>query len=305
MIARISRTPLPASRAILLRHFSADADAQKQAMLDELPKIFDMAMAPLLPMRAKMVDVVAEMKPDAKTVLDLASGPGEPAISLAKKFPGAAVISADNNEKMIGQAAKAAKEAGVSNVSTMDLDLLDLSPIATSSQHVVTVSLGLHILGDGASTSVEEIYRVLEPGGVMLATVWEDMPHLPVLEDAMTELIGAPPPMPFDPLGFNSAVANPILTAAGFDLGGAAAAHHDQVLNIPMAFGNVDDERTWKLGLIMYLPLLMERAGSDPEIYDKAQAAFARAGRARGFVNPEGGFEFTFPFRMLAAVKPA
>ena len=98
-----------------LRPFSADAAAdQKAAILEELPKIFGFAMEPLVPMRVKMVDIVSEIKHAPATILDLASGPGEPAISLAKRFPDASVISADNNAQMVASAAEVTE--GLSNV---------------------------------------------------------------------------------------------------------------------------------------------------------------------------------------------
>ena len=64
--------------------------------METLPPIYAKAAAQLGPMRTKVVDVVAGLNPAPAAILDLASGPGEPAISLAKRFSSASVLSTDS-----------------------------------------------------------------------------------------------------------------------------------------------------------------------------------------------------------------
>ena len=53
------------------------------------------------------------------------------------------------------------------------------------------------------------------------------------------------------------------------------------------------------------LGVVIEVSGEQPDVWDRAMSAFAKNGRAMGMVNDTGEFEFTFPYRIVAAAKPA
>ena len=65
-----------------------------------------------------------------RSILDLASGPGEPACTLAKKFPSAQVTCTDISEDMLKQAEARAKSMNIPNLTCKVLSLNDLSSVA-------------------------------------------------------------------------------------------------------------------------------------------------------------------------------
>ena len=105
-------------------------------------------------------------------ILDLASGPGEPAASLANAFPDATIYSTDINPAMV----QAAQErlAGRSNVHAKVADMECLSDFDDATFDLVTCSYGL-MFADDPDLALYEIHQVLKPGGTLIATVWENL----------------------------------------------------------------------------------------------------------------------------------
>lgn len=103
--------------------------------------------------------------------------------------------------------------------------------------------------------------------------------------------------MPFDPFGFSTDVADSIFSAAGL-----GPCEHDVV---PLTFnmGNIKDEGTWKLGMIVHLAKLLEAAKSDPAILDRTRDAFAAHADGSGMVNGAGDFVANGRFRTMVAHK--
>jgi len=85
---------------------------------------------------------VAQYAPQPGSILDIASGPGEPSCYLAAKFPGAAVKSTDISEDFVESARRRVSAKGLSNVTCSWADAQDLAAIDTNSQDVVTVCFG-------------------------------------------------------------------------------------------------------------------------------------------------------------------
>lgn len=104
-------------------------------------------------------------------VLDLATGLGEPAISLARAVgPEGGVLGVDLAEEMIAHATERAKRAGVENLrlEIMDAEALELDD---ASMDLVTSRFGIQIFTN-PEKALEEAVRVLRPGGRLAATVW-------------------------------------------------------------------------------------------------------------------------------------
>lgn len=111
---------------------------------------------------------------DAKVrerILDLATGPGEPALSLAR-IVGAEgrVVGIDLSDKMIGIATQAAAERRLANAEfrVMDAEHLDF-PDGTFD--AVVSRFGFQIFTDPVAVA-REAYRVLRPGGRIAIAVW-------------------------------------------------------------------------------------------------------------------------------------
>ena len=87
------------------RRFSSQTDAERMATLArELPPLYDEAFLQFEPVWSHMVEAVVAANPAPRVVLDLASGPGEPACTLAQRFPGAEVVASDNEAAMCSKA---------------------------------------------------------------------------------------------------------------------------------------------------------------------------------------------------------
>ena len=109
-------------------------------------------------------------------ILVLAAGPGEPAATLAANFPDADVTSAHSTSKCIDLASHRFQTLGLNNISTRLLpDVEDLGAFKASSFDLVVTSYGLANVNN-PKAALNEIHRVLAPGGTYLAAVWEQAP---------------------------------------------------------------------------------------------------------------------------------
>jgi SAM-dependent methyltransferase len=104
-------------------------------------------------------------------VLDLASGNGEPALSLARRVaPGGRVIATDLNEGMLSALRANAAVDGVTNIETKVCDAHEL-PFADRSFDLVTSRFGVMFFAD-TPAALREVRRVLKPDGRAAFLVW-------------------------------------------------------------------------------------------------------------------------------------
>jgi demethylmenaquinone methyltransferase/2-methoxy-6-polyprenyl-1,4-benzoquinol methylase len=113
-----------------------------------------------------MVNQAYSYNPNANVILDLCSGTGDIAFRLVNRFPSAKVIYAiDFSENMLSFC-----KSRLANQSRAKVDLGDatnLSRFDNDSVDIVTVGFGLRNVGD-LSKTLEEIFRILRPGGLFL-----------------------------------------------------------------------------------------------------------------------------------------
>ncbi|HEX2021484.1 MAG TPA: methyltransferase domain-containing protein [Candidatus Thermoplasmatota archaeon] len=161
----------------------------------------------------------AALKPGER-VLDVATGPGEPALAAAAAVgPQGRVVGIDLAERMVDLARKAAKErrADHAEFHTMDAEKLTFPD---ASFDAVLCRFGLQIVTD-PDQAAREARRVLRPGGRLVATVWttgEANPAIhsiigPMLEYAEPDETGYLP-TPYE-MGASGQLAE-VLRKAGF-----------------------------------------------------------------------------------------
>jgi len=133
--------------------------------------------------------------------LDIASGTGEPGLSIARLAPRGRVMLTDLAPEMLDVAARRARAHGVDNVETQVCSADDL-PFADATFDSVSVRFGYMFFPDMA-TATAEFARVLQPGGRLCSSVWvkpEENPWTTIaLQAIATEAVIAPP----DPDGPN------------------------------------------------------------------------------------------------------
>ncbi len=138
-------------------------------------------------------------------VLELACGPGGTGLAAATLVePGGSVVLSDVAPEMAAVAAARARELGLGNVSTRELDLESIDE-PDGTYDVVLCREGLMLVPEPALAAAE-IDRVLAPGGRFAIAVWgprERNPWLGHLFDAVSEQVGAPIPPPGRPGPFS------------------------------------------------------------------------------------------------------
>ena len=133
--------------------------------------------------------------------LDIASGTGEPGLTIAKLTPQGRVVLTDLAPEMLDVAARRAKAQGLTNIETKVCSADDL-PFDDATFDSVSVRFGYMFFPD-LEKATAEFARVLKPGGRLGASVWIDPDQNPwttiTMQAIATEVEVAPP----DPDGPN------------------------------------------------------------------------------------------------------
>jgi SAM-dependent methyltransferase len=154
-------------------------------------------------------------------VLDLASGSGEPALSVAKAVaPGGHVVATDMIREMLQAAKENAEVSGLSNIEFRAADA-ECLPFQDKEFDRVTCRFGFMFFPD-ARKALSEQRRVLKPGGRLSYVVWgpaEENPLFSVMLVPFQKYVPVPQPPPDAPTVFRYAdeqkLANTI-RAGGF-----------------------------------------------------------------------------------------
>jgi len=153
-------------------------------------------------------------------VLDLASGTGEPGISLAQRVgPQGSVTAVDQSSELLSVAAERARNKKLSNFTTQQADAHQL-PFADQSFDLASCRFGVMFLSD-PHRALRELRRVLKPGARACLAAWGPMeqPYWQTTIKIVHRHVGGSvlPPGGADPFRYAAAGSlSEVLTAAGF-----------------------------------------------------------------------------------------
>jgi SAM-dependent methyltransferase len=139
-------------------------------------------------------------------VLDLASGTGEPAISLASRIGNEGHVTAlDLSSELLQIAAERAQQRGLTNLSTQQADAHHL-PFPDQSFDLVTSRFGVMFFQD-CEAALREVHRVLKPGARACFLAWGpfEQPYWSSTMGIVAKCVGGPTLVPGGPDPFKFA----------------------------------------------------------------------------------------------------
>jgi SAM-dependent methyltransferase len=175
--------------------------------------------------------------------LDIASGTGEPGLTIAKRAPGARVVLTDLSPEMLEVAARRARAQGITNVETTVCSA-DGLPFDDASVDSVSVRFGYMFFPDMAGAT-RELVRVLRPGGRLCSSVWvspEQNPWTSIVVQAIATEVEVTPPDPDAPSMFRCAAPGQV--SALYD---AAGLQDVAEWDVPVAVVTESAEQYWDM----------------------------------------------------------
>jgi ubiquinone/menaquinone biosynthesis C-methylase UbiE len=138
--------------------------------------------------------------------LDVASGTGEPGLTIAMRAPRGHVVLTDLVPEMLEIATRRASAQGITNVETKVCSADEL-PFADASFDSISVRFGYMFFPDAARATAEFV-RVLKPGGRVCSSVWikpDENPWTAIALNAIATEAQLPPVHPDSPNMFRCA----------------------------------------------------------------------------------------------------
>lgn len=103
-------------------------------------------------------------------VLDLASGTGEPGLTMATRLSGGKVVISDLSGEMLAIARDHAEKRRINNIDTIICDVCEL-PFPSDTFDAISCRFGFMFFPD-MELAAHEMARVVKPGGRISAAVW-------------------------------------------------------------------------------------------------------------------------------------
>lgn len=139
-------------------------------------------------------------------VLDVATGTGEPGLTIARLATQGHVVGLDLSEGMLATARQNAEKQGILNYETVAGDVCEL-PFADQRFDAISCRMGFMFFPD-MQLAAHELYRVLKPGGRLATSVWAAPPQNPWIGTMMGTIstqMALPAPVPLAPGMFRCA----------------------------------------------------------------------------------------------------
>jgi len=215
----------------------------------------------------------AQPKPGMQ-VLDLASGTGEPAISLALRVGAQGHVTAlDLSAELLEIAAQRAQARGLSNFTIRQADAHSL-PFPDESFDLATSRFGVMFFRD-PGVALRELRRVLRPGVRACFLAWGpfDQPYWQSMMGVVHRHVGGPLLQPGGPNPFRYAQRgslSAVLRSAGFN------AVEEQTQTVPWTWpGSVEEVWEQAQGVAVPFRPMLERVPADqwPQVHADVHAA--------------------------------
>jgi SAM-dependent methyltransferase len=166
-------------------------DAFRTANAAAMAAYRDTLLDPVFRPWASLLLDVTQLR-SGERLIDIATGPGTVAHAAASALgPSGHVTGCDISPAMLAIARSVPPRPGASPIEYVESPAAPLV-CATSSQDVVTCQQGLQFVPDRAA-AVDEMFRVLRPGGRVTIAVWaaiEECPPMAALEHAVRDQLG-------------------------------------------------------------------------------------------------------------------
>ncbi|MVN78665.1 methyltransferase domain-containing protein [Hymenobacter sp. HMF4947] len=232
----------------------------------------------------------------AAEVLDVATGTGEPGLTIARLATQGHVVGLDLSEGMLATARENAAQQGITNYQAVAGDVCEL-PFADQRFDAISCRMGFMFFPD-MQLAAQEMYRVLKPGGRLATSVWASPPQNPWISTMMGTIasqMALPTPAPLAPGMFRCAqpgLLAGLLRNAGFQ--------HVEEKTVTGLLTFATPEEYWQNMLEVAAPVVA--------ILSKADEATRAAIKAALFAALEqqvvdGKIQLPFASLVLSAVK--
>ena len=215
----------------------------------------------------------ADPQPNMR-ILDLASGTGEPAITIAKRIaPTGHVTALDLSSDLLAIAAERARQRGLANLTTQQADAQQL-PFLDEQFDLATSRFGVMFFPD-TQRALTELRRVLKPGARACFAVWgsKDQPYFASTIGVVHRHVGGPflEPKGPDPFRFSRPGSlSEALSQSGF------SSVHEEARTVPWTWPGPPEE-AWEQQRAIATPFLpmFNRVPTDawPNINQEVHAA--------------------------------
>lgn len=250
-------------------------------------------MAFLRPMGDEIITALQLKANDA--VLDLATGTGEPGLTIAATHPTSTVIGTDLAEGMLAIAEAHARTNGLVNYRTQVADVSAL-PFPDASFEAVSCRMGFMFFPE-MQLAANEIARVLKPGGRFATSVWgagDKNPWVLTMMGAIQRHVTLPPPVPGAPGMFRCAAPGLI---AGFLREAGLVGITEKDLPGQLAYESA--EQYWTMMMEVAAPVVAAMSQADEPARANIKAdVYGNLARFPGTVT------LGYGARIIAGVKP-